>query len=81
MSTSSSSASYPSNPLIANSVTEKLTKANHALWNAQVRSAMRGAQLEGHLTGGAKAPEATLLNKEGARTPNPEFEEWEAKDQ
>lgn len=78
---STSLSSYPTNPLVAHSVTEKLTNANYALWKAQVRSAMRSARLEGHLTGASKAPEAVITNKEGVRSPNPEFEEWEAKDQ
>ncbi|RLN36189.1 uncharacterized protein C2845_PM03G07800 [Panicum miliaceum] len=78
---SSSSSSPPTNPLLANSVTEKLTKANHALWKAQVQSAMRGACLEGHLTGATAAPAAEIVDKEGKKTPNPAFEEWEARDQ
>lgn len=76
-----SSSAAPSNPLVASSVTEKLSKANHVLWKAQVRSAMRGARLLGHLTGATKAPAEEIIDKEGKKAPNPEFEEWEAKDQ
>jgi len=78
---SSSSSSPPTNPLLANSVTEKLTKANHALWKAQVRSAMRGARLEGHLTGAMKAPEAEIIDKDSKKMSNPAYEEWEARNQ
>lgn len=42
---------------------------------------MRGARLEGHLTGVTKAPEAEIADKEGQMTSNPAFEEWEARDQ
>lgn len=77
----SSSSAAPSNPLMASSVTEKLSKTNHVLWKAQVRSAMKGARLLGHLTGVVKPPAEEITDKEGKKTPNPEFEEWEAKDQ
>jgi histone deacetylase 1/2 len=42
---------------------------------------MRGARLEGYLTGATEAPPAEIKNKEGKDIPNPAFEEWEAKDQ
>lgn len=78
---SSSSASFPSNPLVVHVVTEKLTKAIHAIWKAQVRSTMRGERLEGHLTGATKHPAAEIVDKEGNKVANPTFEEWEARDQ
>ncbi|XP_021305719.1 uncharacterized protein LOC110431234 [Sorghum bicolor] len=65
-------------------VSEKLGKVNHALWKAEVRSAIRGARLQGHITGDTKAPEEELVaTVEGKveKRPNPAFEEWEAKDQ
>lgn len=76
-----SSSSLPSNPLVAVSVTEKLSKPNHALWKAQVRSAIRGTRLEGHLTGVTKAPPMEIKDKDGKAAINPEFQEWETRDQ
>lgn len=79
-----SSSNLPSNPLAGHKVTEKLGKQNYALWKTYVRSAVRGAHLQGHLTGDTKAPEkelvATVDGKEQKR-PNPAFEEWEVRDQ
>lgn len=42
---------------------------------------MRGARLEGHLTGTTPAPEAKITDKEAKKVPNPAFEEWDARDQ
>ena len=42
---------------------------------------MQGARLLGHLTGATKALAEEIIDKEGKKAPNPEFEEWEAKDQ
>jgi hypothetical protein len=65
-------------------VSEKLGKVNHALWKAEVHLAIRGARLQGHITGDTKAPEEKLVTtvegKEQKR-PNLAFEEWEGKDQ
>ena len=58
-----SSSSSPSNPLVLQPVTEKLTKNNHALWKAQVRAAIRGARLQGYLTGACKMPAAEVIQK------------------
>lgn len=74
-------SSFPTNPLIAHPISEKLNKANHALWKAQVRAAIRGARLEGHLSGASKAPEEEIIDKEGKKSPNQAFEEWDARDQ
>jgi uncharacterized membrane protein YgcG len=57
---------------------------NYASWNAQVRAAVHGARLQGHLTGTAKAPEAEVINKvdgKDVKMPNLAYEEWEASDQ
>lgn len=48
---------------------------------AQVRAAMRGARLEGYLTGATKMPDEETVDNKGKKSPNPAFEEWEAKDQ
>jgi hypothetical protein len=87
-----SSSSTPSNPLLAQP-TEKLAKANHALWFAQVRTAIRGAKLLGYLTGDSRAPPA-IIPKLGAddkevmdaagkviMIKNLDFEDWDATDQ
>jgi hypothetical protein len=70
-----------SNPLIAHPVSEKLTRANHAICEAHVRAAMRGCRLIGHLTGTTPVPEKEIADAGGKTTPNPAFEEWDAQDQ
>lgn len=81
----SSSSSTPINPLLGQSVTEKLTRSNHALWKAQNRAAVRGARMQGFLTGATKAPpeEITTKRADGKEivVPNTDLEDWEAKDQ
>ena len=74
-------SSSPSNPLIAHPVSEKLTRANHAIWEAHVRAAMRGSRLIGHLTGTTPVPEKEIADADGKKTSNPAFEEWDARDQ
>ena len=44
------------NPLVGQAVSEKLNKNNHALWKMQVLAIVRGARLEGFLTGATKTP-------------------------
>jgi hypothetical protein len=51
------------NPLLTQSVSEKLTKLNHALWHAQVSVAIGGARLFGFLTRDAKAPPTKITEK------------------
>lgn len=51
---------------------------------ALVLAAIRGAKLEGHLTGASRAPAAVLRSKDGEAETivnNPEYEEWVAVDQ
>jgi hypothetical protein len=38
------------NPLSSQTVSEKLTKSNHALWKMQVLTIVRGVGLKGYLT-------------------------------
>lgn len=57
------SSSVNDNLLSGQSITEKLTKHNHALWKAQVQSDVRGARLQGHLTIAAAAPDVELISK------------------
>ena len=68
-------------------VTEKLTRSNHAMWQAQVLSALRGAQAEHFIDPTARPPEKYLAPKGDKKTDdeppvvNPEYEKWVAKDQ
>ena len=77
----SSSMNPHRNPLSADAVTEKLTRSNHAIWQAQVLSAVRGARLYGHLTGDSPSPAKEIQDKDDKKVSNPAFEEWEARDQ
>jgi hypothetical protein len=57
------SSSSVANPLLGFSVAEKLHKANYASWKVQVRAAVLGARLQGHLTGASKGPAPKLDTK------------------
>jgi hypothetical protein len=69
-------------PMTAQAVSEKL---NHATWRAQVLAVIRGARLEGFLTGKTEAPAAKIVSKDNdgktIKTPNPAHESWLAQDQ
>uniref|UniRef100_J3L176 Retrotransposon Copia-like N-terminal domain-containing protein n=1 Tax=Oryza brachyantha TaxID=4533 RepID=J3L176_ORYBR len=72
------------NPLVGQPVSEKLGKTNHAVWKAQVLATVRGARLEGHLTGDDEPPVVVLQTKDGEKetvVSNPEYDEWIATDQ
>jgi hypothetical protein len=81
----SSSSSILTNPLLAQPVTEKLTKLNHALWHAQVRAVICGTRLLGFITGDSKAPPSKIMQKDtiGKKVEvlNLEYEDWEATNQ
>jgi histone deacetylase 1/2 len=65
-------------------VTEKLTKANFALWKLQVLPAIRGAQLVRFIDGTSPAPPEEITTGAGtdAKTePNPAYTAWLALDQ
>jgi hypothetical protein len=72
-------------PMTAQPVSEKLTKLNHPTWKAQVLAAIRGARLEGFLTGKKEAPTAEIESKDNdgktVKTSNPAYEAWLAQDQ
>jgi hypothetical protein len=79
----SSSAAH-TNPLIGHAISEKLSKNNHPLWKTQVLPIIRGARLEGFLTGSSKEPEEFIVTKEGDKEVNninPAHEAWVALDQ
>jgi hypothetical protein len=82
---SSSSSGFAMNPMITNPVSQKLAKINHATWKAQVLAAIRGARLEGFITGKTKAPVAEVDEKASdgkiVKVSNPAYEEWLASDQ
>jgi hypothetical protein len=54
------SSSLTTGNLLLAQPTEKLIKTNHSVWYAQVRAAIRGARLMGHLTGESKLPPAEV---------------------
>jgi hypothetical protein len=66
-------------------VTEKLHRANHQSWKAQMLSALRGAQLADWLEINAEPPAKFLPVEAGKDAdlpkPNPEYGTWAAKDQ
>jgi hypothetical protein len=67
-------------------VTEKLNRANHQSWKAQILSASRGAKLADWLEAGTEPPATHLPKKkpDDADEPpvaNPEYAAWVAKDQ
>jgi len=79
------SSSSLSNPLFGVQITEKLSKSNHALWKAQVLPTIRGARLEGYINGKTVTPPSEIEGKDSAgkatQIPNPEYDEWFARDQ
>lgn len=77
-----SSSSSP--PLLALPVTEKLSKSNFVVWQAQVMPAIRGAQLESHLNRQAVVPPMEISAQVDSKTvkqANPDYVAWVAKDQ
>jgi hypothetical protein len=64
-------------------VSEKLGRNNHSTWRAQVLATIRGARLEGYLTGVSKKPAVQIDDKDGDKTVrfiNPAYEDWLAFD-
>jgi hypothetical protein len=74
-----SSSSTIVNPLLSNPISEKLNKANHVVWKAQIHAVLRGAHLEGYLTGVICAPPEKIKEKE-TMIPNPSYGEWYSTD-
>lgn len=71
-------------------VTEKLTRGKYVMWEAQVLSSLRGAQLAAFIEPSAKAPAQFLDtsletdSKEGKKVdpvPNPAYDMWMVQDQ
>jgi len=73
-----------SNPLVGIPITEKLSKTNYAMWEAQILAAIHGARLYRHLTGPTPAPSAEIdgeVDGKSCKVPNPAYNEWYATDQ
>jgi hypothetical protein len=70
------------NPLTDQTISEKHTKGNHALWKMQVLTIIRGVGIEGFLTGTTPSPTKTIKAKgpddEGTEVPNPAYQTWAA---
>lgn len=84
MATSNPFASSALASVIGCPVTERLVKNNHALWKAQVMSALRGAEMAHLIDSKKPAPAATVVPNPAKPTetqPNPEFDTWMVKDQ
>jgi hypothetical protein len=69
--------------LSSHPTTEKLARANHTTWRAQVLITLRGAPFEGFVTGKKEASVAEVQEKVGDTTTmivNPEYKDWLAAD-
>lgn len=80
----SSSNGVTANPFFGQVVTEKLMKTNFLLWKAQILPAVRGARMEGYLTGATAAPAKLIDAKDGdkiVKKDNPAYDEWVVADQ
>ncbi|XP_071678116.1 retrovirus-related Pol polyprotein from transposon RE2 [Lolium perenne] len=72
------------NPLAGITVSEKLTRANHLLWQSQVLPPIRGARMLSFLDKETVLPPETLVVEKDSKTtkePNPAYEAWVAADQ
>jgi hypothetical protein len=72
------------NTLYANTITEKLTRANHVTWRAQILAVLHGARLDGHVTGATAVPPQEIdgrVNDKPTKLPNLEYDEWYVMDQ
>lgn len=63
-----SSSISAGNPFSGHAVPKKLTRTNFLLWKGQILPVIRGARLEGYLTGATQAPSAVIDAKEGEAT-------------
>jgi hypothetical protein len=65
-------------------VSEKLTRANHLLWQSQILPPIRGARLLSFLDNKTEPPPETItIEKDGksSKEPNPAYDAWVATDQ
>jgi hypothetical protein len=81
----SSTSTLISSPLTGLIISEKLSKANHALWKMQILAVIRGADIEGYLTGESPTPVSTINSTysdgKDKDVPNPAFQPWSIIDQ
>jgi hypothetical protein len=71
-------------PVVQQPTTKKLGKNNHTTWRVQVLATLRGACLDGYITGKKKALAIELEEKQGDQkvmVANAEYEYWLASDQ
>jgi hypothetical protein len=71
-------------PTLGYPVTENLARNNHALWRAQVLSALRGAQAEKYINSATPVPPQKVpkaADQPDDIVPNPYYDAWVAKDQ
>ncbi|EAY93156.1 hypothetical protein OsI_14962 [Oryza sativa Indica Group] len=82
-----SSSGAAVNPLFGQAILEKLTKNNFSLWKTQILPVIRGARMEGYLTGATQVPSVEIEVKEGEKgditkkVSNLAYEAWIAADQ
>jgi hypothetical protein len=73
------------NPFFGVTVSEKLSRTNHAMWKPQVLAVVQGARLEGHLTGATPMPDVEIDGKSSdgkdTKVSEPAYEEWFSRDQ
>jgi hypothetical protein len=82
----SSSSTPIINPLTGQTMSENLTKSNHALWKMQVLAIIRGLGLEGYLDEATSPPPSTIRvkspnGKEEIEAPNLDLQMWKITDQ
>jgi hypothetical protein len=79
MATSSNCSAFAVVPALGYPVTEKLARNNHALWKAQVQSALKGARV-GHYLDKANVPPPKKVPKAADKPdnliPNPDYDAW-----
>jgi hypothetical protein len=80
----SSSSSNRVAIVVLQPMVDKLSKSNHTVWREQVLATLRGARLEGFVTGKKKSPVEEIEEQDDDKkilVPNPEYEDWLAGDQ
>ena len=82
---SSSSSNHSHHSPFDPAISEKLTRENFLLWQAQIMPGIRAAQFEGYQDGTNAAPAKTIDlvkdDKTKITASNPEYEKWFKEDQ
>jgi hypothetical protein len=74
----SSSSSTRVATVVLQPMADKLSKSNHTVWRAQVLATLRGAHLEGFVTGKKKAPVKEIEEQDDDKktlVANPDYED------